>query len=1104
MNNLRLISDKARFCEIKEHNGFLKYVCEGEEQNPVIKCAYSDTYYKYQWKKYKYHTDVDWMKPYSTLCQKDPHFYQMCDLKFAGERDWDVNNNELLCGSYLCDSGESRPLSSFYLAFLGGLCTNTCRNIDLDNRGCEDEGEEQVTLPSGMYKAAPSKICNDECDTLRCEDEANCNGYTYGMYCRSGSYPKYYVPPPWICDNSRDCDKGEDQANCEVTEDTETSCGNYDTGRLVPVHNYTRCTLYFYCKHEDANSYDLTNCSDPARVGLRCEINGYMSTVSKYFICYDDEVSVCDDKLDSQCFKTNSCKIHKHLMCDKKTDCTDGADETHSICRSMTKQTCKRRGGEESELPIPTSWIQDGVRDCENGIDETENFPTCGKGKTLRYFLNDYDKCENVYICKTGDPGYVELNKLCDGLDTCGNENEVCSVSSRSYSITSSVSTTNKRLTKTMSYCMKGMGSLEKLKGSCIDQQYLYPEGDIFGADTKTTLSLPSQTQSCDHMYGEQYLYTSCTGRCSDARALCPLKTLPGYEVCPNHYPDRIGTIVNNEYLIFVTKSFGNIYTNRYFVCEDKKKCIDYSQVCDLVHDCVDKSDEKYCKNNFTCDSSKHLLPKTKKCDGNIDCADLSDECNEECRGAILEGAYIEGLSWTIGTIAVAANLVIIGKSLWTLKRCRTAVAVMNRCLIIMIAFGDFLIGCYLTVIATYDTIIFKDGYCKKQLEWITSLECSVIGVLSTIGSQISLFSMTGLSLVRIHGIWNSMKISGEVTINRILKIITVLIFFISASVAIAVVPILSIFEDFFVNALKFSDELKIFVGKSDKKTILSIVKAYFGRAKNSELSWKTLIKSVREMFSHNDEVEDHTSKIDKVDFYGNDGVCLFKYFVQNEDPQRMFVWSILALNFVCFILIAFSYLLIGILSRRSSEGLAMSQNNQQVAQRNRRMNSRIAIIITTDFLCWIPFITTCILHSLEVVDATPWYSIFSMIILPINSVINPFLYDGAITNAITTSLRSMSAKISNSAIGNYLITLATTWRQSTTRVSSSAFLQAARVFNSVLLQAARLSNSVLLQAARVSNSVLLQAVREWFNPDPLPTEDIEDEQQDEQQETNV
>ena len=92
-------------------------------------------------------------------------------------------------------------------------------------------------------------------------------------------------------------------------------------------------------------------------------------------------------------------------------------------------------------------------------------------------------------------------------------------------------------------------------------------------------------------------------------------------------------------------------------------------------------------------------------------------------------------------------------------------------------------------------------------------------------------------------------------------------------------------------------------------------------------------------------------------------------------------------------------------------------QNNQQITKRNRRMNQKIAIIIITDFMCWVPFIVICILHSLEVLDATPWYSIFSIVILPINSVINPLLYDDVMTNAIRVHLRTLSTRISTSTI---------------------------------------------------------------------------------------
>ena len=86
-------------------------------------------------------------------------------------------------------------------------------------------------------------------------------------------------------------------------------------------------------------------------------------------------------------------------------------------------------------------------------------------------------------------------------------------------------------------------------------------------------------------------------------------------------------------------------------------------------------------------------------------------------------------------------------------------------------------------------------------------------------------------------------------------------------------------------------------------------------------------------------------------------------------------------------------------------------------------MNRKIAIIIATDFCCWVPFITICVLHSLEVFDATPWYGLFSMIILPINSVINPLLYDDAVTSFLKIPCSCFMARISNTA--TYLTSIA-------------------------------------------------------------------------------
>ena len=50
----------------------------------------------------------------------------------------------------------------------------------------------------------------------------------------------------------------------------------------------------------------------------------------------------------------------------------------------------------------------------------------------------------------------------------------------------------------------------------------------------------------------------------------------------------------------------------------------------------------------------------------------------------------------------------------------------------------------------------------------------------------------------------------------------------------------------------------------------------------------------------------------EKVDFYGNAGVCIFKYLVRTDDPQWIFSSSVLLMNCLCFLFISGSYMLIG------------------------------------------------------------------------------------------------------------------------------------------------------------------------------------------------
>ena len=111
----------------------------------------------------------------------------------------------------------------------------------------------------------------------------------------------------------------------------------------------------------------------------------------------------------------------------------------------------------------------------------------------------------------------------------------------------------------------------------------------------------------------------------------------------------------------------------------------------------------------------------------------------------------------------------------------------------------------------------------------------------------------------------------------------------------------------------------------------------------------------VQEMYSHDYRGLQNTLQATKVHFYVNDGVWLCKYFVSNQDPQGFYVWAILAINFLCVMFISVSYIMIGFISQKFSKRLTQSGGNQQISQRNQKMDKNISIIITTDFFCWIP-----------------------------------------------------------------------------------------------------------------------------------------------------
>ena len=1006
------------------YSGYVKYVCfEFDERTTKqsFKCPFSDEHYNVQFY-------FESLEGSSKLCGNDALAFQACGFNSAA-----VQNTDVLCGGYICERKQND--GHYYIPCSGDDCRTKNRNCGY------------------VKKFESDKTCDDMCDDHGCIDESNCNGYMYGVtcvYCSQLTGFKYH-PLRDICDGFC-ADKlldGQDKgANNEVN--SYARCVLYDATReyenatIVPLYNYTRCSVFEITKnrtqdrigHPYCTDYlDQTNCTDSNRVGGYCQVNGHMSNVSKFVVCREFDaitkipIKLCDDDFQNNCLwpsgSASGCRVHKHKMCDGEDDCFDGSDEIHSMC-TITSNTldfeCDRRFNPGKYVKdVPLIWIMDGETDCLNGDDEDEHLWKKHKlciGE-FRQFRLPLESCKDVYKCPAGDKPYVQFDQLCDGVESCGDntENTICRIARDFPDIDNRKIVSNNGTIAIVHDDINVIYRETKL--------FHRPWGEILG-EPKIMLSVPTTKVDCNRFFGEHYIYLSCMDLCENTGASCPLdgeNRKLNYDSCPGQYAERVYTIAGNSFLTFLNASEKGLFHQNFYRC-DNGRCVDYKQVCDLVDDCGDMSDEINCTNHMICRdtlaSKKHqFISLSQKCDGIYDCFDLSDECNESCGKSILESIGLKCFCWLMGLLTVLLNCVSVARGLYSLKECSTEGMMTSKVLMSLVGMGDLLIGLYLVILSVYDSIIFGASYCKNQAKWLTGTACLALGVISTIGSQLSLFSMTTISLIRMHGV-KSMKVSSPVNKKAVSRVTSYVLAILTASLAVALTPLAPTAEDYFVQGMYYDPAYKIFIGFPNKDKHIKVLNSHHDENFTSDLSWKEIGEKVDGMFSH-----DYGSLIRRpVHFYGNDGVCLFKYFVRTDDARRSrqgsetgaktndpVVWTMLVVNLICFVVITVCYICISVLTRKSAESSGQHENPARL-KAVLAVQRKVMLIIATDFLCWVPFIMISGMHNLDYIDASSWYATFAMTVLPFNSAINPLIYDTTLKDGIQRRIRETRRSI--------------------------------------------------------------------------------------------
>ena len=740
-----------------------------------------------------------------------------------------------------------------------------CRNTVADEQqDCPEFEEDELyqCIYRGM-SIPKSRVCDYNCDCYRCDDESFCNGFQYGMMCE-GKYR--YIPPYWICNEYESCNDGTDEMNCTTNRTCKVSPSHVHYHRFNDGIRHLKenqlCTLSSLAVTTVcSDGLDQVNCTDPERIAMSCTLAGFPTNISIFGVCQG--YPLCDDDYNNKCLEPEGgCTIHKTALCDGVVDCPGGADETKTSCGILSMRVnCERRvakkkaGGSKVTYSIPLDWVFDGEIDCLNGEDENEAFwKKCGSGSSAQY-LEKGSACSDQMKCPE-DERYIDFKELCDKIDSCGKETAICEISRgtpNTWDIMAPVS--GKQSLIGSPICSQGLKNLQYQTGKCQEVEMANKKtGHAYLTKTSTALTLQSRID-CRFIYGENYVYHACTDSCLSTTA-CPLKRIP-HDTCVNKVDKRVFAItVTNELTVVLKRSKESdngsgkvtVYHNELYPC-DNKNCVLYSQVCNLVDNCGDGSDEVNCTNHFYCPGYDEYIPLSSKCDGHVDCRDYHDECNSGCDSSdkfILSNTILRGLSWSVGSLATLFNGLNIINSAYDIRQVKTFAGLMNKCFILLISLGDLLMGVYLLLI-TYADLHFGDSYCLERYTWLSSTECSLLGILSTIGTQLSLFSMTALSIFRIRTV--SIMIQRNISARSIMDMILFILTILALSAAVACVPVIPVLEDFFVNGLYYPQN-PLFTGSFSKAKHYDIFRGYYGYFKSSGLTWSTIRLIVADMFT--------------------------------------------------------------------------------------------------------------------------------------------------------------------------------------------------------------------------------------------------------------
>jgi len=415
---------------------------------------------------------------------------------------------------------------------------------------------------------------------------------------------------------------------------------------------------------------------------------------------------------------------------------------------------------------------------------------------------------------------------------------------------------------------------------------------------------------------------------------------------------------------------------------------------------------------------------------------------------ALVKPSAILAILWVLGLLSIFGNVFVLANSYRVLKqshRVLSDVQKIHHIMLINLAIADFLMGVYLICRGVLSIFTYGGDNAQKT---VSRDLCSFLGVITVVSCQMSVTVLVLISSFRLYSVVKPFR-RLNVKVAYLSLTLSWILWFLFGSLPLFEVEevqrLFGSYKDTGCAGLpyRFTHKLMRYLVKKFLEKLSSECNFSF----NSTLTLSDGLKT-QQLLNIAQHIKIISYNPSFYNYFQEQSLCMVKYYLTSIDGHRFYGLSLLAINFTAFMYLFGVYLLIYFkFSKEKSSffccsGLRNVGDQSVRDEEDQRLQCRVFFIIATDFLCWVPtaviaFWYTAAAYNPKVAEVCqfmmkviPPLAGMTLLLLPINSALNPLVYTSTMSSVMKFASRLCSQKLNAKKGQNQLFPLRSTARK--------------------------------------------------------------------------